>query len=273
MNLKTYLTQLDVTALAIDELDELIKQMFDQIGVPDPELRDKLIYKTFAKLIKGDYLSPDQMKSILEVSIDGEHLFLHIGKTNHDSVFTRSFSALVAALVLNKDRIVGFLSDQMVLLTLHSSLRYLVDEKDTRGYVPTKGWAHSIAHGADLLASVIQHPLYKMEESHKCLQAITSCLWKDTTYIDDEDERLIVAIEALLKKGVEEDFINTWLVQLSDDLSSYLSTHGFSLQFFRKKYTVMTFLKTLYFRLLFKKRGSAIKDCIEQIMINCYQKL
>lgn len=142
------------------DLDTLIKKMMYHIGSPDPELRDTLIYSTFGKLIQEDYLNHQQMKYIIETCLNEQHLFLNIGVTNKDSVFTRSFSALTIALILAKDRENHFLSKDIVISAIESSINYLVREEDIRGYIEIKGWAHSIAHGADLLAAAIKHPLF-----------------------------------------------------------------------------------------------------------------
>jgi Protein of unknown function (DUF2785) len=136
---------------------------------------------------------------LLTICLDEEHLFYRIGERGTDSVFTRSFSVLVVALILEKDRETGFLKEDLLEAAKANCFRYLREEKDTRGYVETKGWAHSIAHGADALTEVIRHPLFDIGKMDECLEVIQECLFKETTtYVDDEDERLLFAIEAFL---------------------------------------------------------------------------
>ncbi|WP_145024419.1 DUF2785 domain-containing protein [Paenibacillus sp. Y412MC10] len=54
------------------------------------------------------------------------------------------------------------------------------------------GWAHAIAHGADLLAAAVRHPLSSVDGSGwRVLNVMGQTLFKGYVYSDDEDERLI----------------------------------------------------------------------------------
>lgn len=248
------------------DLDILIEKMINHIGSPDSELRDTLIYSTFGKLIQEDYLNPHQMQYIIETCLNEQHLFLDIGVTNNDSVFTRSFSALTIALILAKDQEDHFLSKDIVISAIESSINYLIKEEDIRGYIEIKGWAHSIAHGADLLAAAIKHPLFPEQLAKKCLYTIGVCLFKAGSYIDDEEERLIGALEALLNKGTEETLLETWIVTLESDLTDKLNQEGETLSFFRTKTNIQHFLKALYFRMLFKNSSRNSRNMIKTIL-------
>ncbi|WP_423410288.1 DUF2785 domain-containing protein [Heyndrickxia sp. MSNUG] len=248
------------------DLNQLIQQMADHIGSTDSELRDKLIYTSFYYLIKQDYLNERQLTHLLETCLDENHLFLSIGSTNDDSVFTRAFSSLIVALILGKDSSERFLSDALVLHAIESSLLYLNKEKDTRGFVEGKGWAHSIAHGADLLDEAIKHPLFEMDLADDCLKTIIGCILKEAAYTDREDERLIYAVEALLDKGMDESVLEKWITSLPDHLSEMQNPNGFSLSIFRKKTNSSNFLKALYFRLMFKNEGVSTRKRIVEIL-------
>lgn len=269
MRLKTELKELDFEhrkQINFKNLDELIRNMTTHIGSTDPELRDNLIYSSFGKLIMGDYLNSDQLEYILETCLDGNHLFLRIGKKEDDSVFTRSFSSLVIALILEKDRQTEFMPKGVVKNAIESSMTYLQKEKDARGYVEGKGWAHSIAHGADLLAASARHPLFDLALTDQCLHAVGACLRSGKVYTDDEDERLIFVIEALLEKGIDEAVIEEWLSHECGNLTENLRESGFTNLFFRYKTTLSQFMKSLYFRLLFKEAGYDIRKKIEAML-------
>ena len=102
------------------DLDRLTERMLKEIGSTDPELRDDLIYRTFVRLIHGSYLTPKKMTYITEICL--ENLFLSIGERDSDSVFTRSFSALVIALILEKDREQSFLDHELAVRAIESSI-------------------------------------------------------------------------------------------------------------------------------------------------------
>jgi hypothetical protein len=261
MFLKTELKELDFdnqSSLHNYDVDSLIEKMLNHIGSTDPELRDTLIYSTFAKLIMGDYLSPKQMEHIMEVCLDPYHLYFKIGEQETDTVFTRSFSVLVMALITEKDRLSHFLKRDILNQAFEASIDYLNREQDIRGFVKGKGWAHSTAHGADLLAEVITHPSFSIERFQKCLDTIKECLFKESAegfpYMDDEGERLIFPIEAMLERGLDEDRLICWTSELYNELTDTQRKEGYSLNFFRKRTNIIGFLRGLYFRLMYKNQ-------------------
>ncbi len=274
MTLKSELSNLEKT-LQSSNIDDLIERMLNNIGSIDGELRDNLIYTSFGKLILEDYLTIKQMNHILEVCL--HNLLLNIGQKGNDSVFTRSFSSLVIVLVLKKDREKHFLSDEILKQTIVDSIKYLKLEEDIRGYVTGKGWAHSIAHGADLLTEAISHPKFNINLSDLCLETVKLCLFKDCTiefpFVDEEEERLIFAVEALQEKGVTESKMETWVMKISDELNNLFEEDGYSLEFFRKKSNVINFLRGYYFRLLYKNNCLKLRGKITCILEQWHKKI
>lgn len=247
MDLKRTLEELNLNDFKGD-LDDLLHRMLQQIGCTDPVLRDELIYTTFGKLVIKDFLTAEQLTYLLSTSLDNNHLFFRIGERGTDSVFKRSFSVLVVALILEKDRETRFLSENRITAAREACFRYLREERDTRGYVETKGWAHSIAHGADALTEVIRHPLFDSEKMDECLEVIQNCILKDGAYVDDEDERLLFAVEELLARGLPEERLSRWIESLSAKLDELFQKNGYTVAFFRTKGNVLGFLKSCFFR-------------------------
>lgn len=270
MNLKSQLQTLQDMSeeqIANQDLDKLIQLMLNQIGSTDSELRDKLIYSTFVKLINGNYLDKKQLLYIIETCLDKQHLFYQLGEINSNSVFTRSFSSLVIAAILEKDKGAKLIPDEVCLKAFASSHTYLRQENDTRGYVEGKGWAHSIAHGADLLASAVEHPYYQQELFNEFLLTIQSCIFKGSVYTDNEDGRLIYVIESLVKKEMPEIELEKWVNDLFNELELLFEKEEYSLNFYRTKTNVMNFVKSLYFRLgyqdIYEKVRGTIKENLE----------
>jgi len=247
-------------------LDKLIENMLKHIGDTDPELRDNLIYVTFCRLVENRLIDFNLMEKILKTCIGSDYLFFHIGDESSDSVFTRSFSSLAAQLIINQDIKEHFLSRELVEKTIQCSFLYLHQEKDVRGYVEEKGWAHSIAHGADLLTTVISHPFYRSSYISTALEVIHSCLFKNGIYTDDEDERLIFAVEALLDKGMSNEILEDWIRTISDSLDKIFKMDRYSFGFYRSRTNIMNFLKTLYFHLGFKEKGKNSRQLIHHII-------
>jgi hypothetical protein len=260
-----------------DEASRLIDSMLIEIGSVDPELRDQLIYSSFARLILRDHLNHSQMAHILEVCLDPVHLFYKLGETETDSVFTRSFSVLVIALILEKDRQTPFLKKGSVIQAIDASLHYLLYEEDLRGYVKDKGWAHSIAHGADLLAEAIKHPYFPMENATKCLEVIKCCLFKESTegipYVDDEGERLVFPIMALIEKGIQEDQMGDWITKIESDLTKLKAKETNRLHYYRVRTNSINLLRGLYFRLSYKKQGEPLAQTIFTLLKKIHEHI
>jgi hypothetical protein len=258
------------------DINLLLQEMLNQIGSIDSELRDNLIYSAFGKLILENYLSENQMKHILESCLDEHHLFFQIGNCNTDSVFTRSFSSLVIALILHRDHTNSFLTETQAKKAINSIILYLEQERDKRGFVEGKGWAHSVAHGADALTEAVKHPHFDSSLSKNCLNSIKASILSDTVFIDDEDERLIFAIEALIEKGLADECLLEWVHSFIEELDGIKPEEGFSLSFFRTNTNVMNLFKSLYFRLLYKglavKTRKAIEEMIERKFVEFYNE-
>ncbi|WP_335872714.1 DUF2785 domain-containing protein [Bacillus sp. 2205SS5-2] len=244
------------------EMDHFIELMLLNIGSTNAELRDHLIYSSFCKLISQGFLTSKQMKHIVKTCLDEKHLFFGLGTNKDDSVFTRSFSSLVIAIILKKDRQDSFLPEELANRAIATSWKYLQKEEDVRGFVDGKGWAHSVAHGADYLQQAVLHPLFDKNDVGACLEAMETCLFNEYAYIDDEDERLIFPIEALLEIGVDGEIINNWVKGISARLATVKKEEP-SLVFFRKKVNILAFYKTLYFRILYRNRQSKLRDTVE----------
>lgn len=280
MTLKSELQELtNNTGLEQIELNDLIEKMLYNIGSIDSELRDTLIFNTFCTLIEEDYLNKHQMEHIIEVCLD--NLFLGIDKIESDLVFTRSFSSLTIGLLLQKDREQSFLKEEVVLNIINKSTEYLNLEKDIRGYVETKGWAHSIAHGADLLVEAIKHPLFNINLSSEYLETIKECLFKNSTtktpFVDGEEERLVFVLEALIEKGLTTNEMNKWVSEITDTLTNLKNEEGYSLNYFWKRSNVINFLREVYFQQLYKNTHltlrSKITDSLEQLHNQMYETI
>ena len=77
----------------------------------------------------------------------------YIGEIN-DTVFGRAFSVEVAACIIYKHR--KFLSDSDILKAFTTVLKFFNEDRDVRGFVEGKSWAHGAAHGADALMELAQ---------------------------------------------------------------------------------------------------------------------
>lgn len=197
----------------------LIKSMVEHIGSTDSRLRDQLIYTSFYQLIiEKNLLEHDLLKEVLDFCLS-ERLFKGIGETGTDTVFTRSFTTLLIALILYRDNEDNFLTQEMITTIKDQLVEYISLEKDLRGFVSGKGWAHSIAHAADAFDELIKNKHVNKELYKEILMP----LWKkifvsDSVYVHDEDERLLIPILEMLNNGLELEVIESLIQRIPDEL-------------------------------------------------------
>jgi len=243
MDLKQILESGNWQQLAPSELKALLTQMLHYIGDPDPHLRDKLIYSTFHQILTSTTLETEYYHWIFNECL--EKLYFGLEENPPLSIFTRSFSSLILAILVQLE----ILTEQEYEAVFYKTLAYFEKEQDVRGFVEGNGWAHSIAHGADLLTTLVNHPNFPLKEHPKVLDAIASCLERNHIYADGEDGRLISAIEALLKKDLSETKLRNWIATVLIELQEKFQHEGFSNHFYRQQANTLNLLKTLYFRL------------------------
>jgi hypothetical protein len=156
--------------LTTEEIHGLSSLMLESIGSTDSELRDGLIYSLFSKWIIEKRISEERLHEILLTCLNDKHLFLGLGELNTDTVFTRSFSILViTAIVYYHNHITPFLTEEDIRNTHERVLTYALEEKDLRGFVTNRGWAHSVAHMADCLDELAKCSLIGREQLEQLL--------------------------------------------------------------------------------------------------------
>ncbi|MCC5892610.1 DUF2785 domain-containing protein [Exiguobacterium sp.] len=248
-DLKLMLTDIKNGTIRLQELDEerVIQSMLHHIGSTDPELRDQLIYTLFYRfIIEDEQLTSEQLADMFHTTLK-YHLFHGIGEAGTDTVFTRSFSTLLIALILGQDRQQRFLSETDIDMLKAKLLAYLDCEIDTRGYVTGKGWAHSIAHVADAFEELVLHPQLDETEFGEVLEALWNKVLVPTVYVHDEDERLLNPIFALLDRGMDEQEV----LVLLEELPATLRAQKQQLepeQYWHIVHNMRTFLKSLFIK-------------------------
>jgi Protein of unknown function (DUF2785) len=182
----------------------LVKSMMHFIGTTDSELRDKLIYSTFCQLALDNHLEHELLSDLLDYCLSDDMLFKGIGEDGTDTVFTRAFTSLVIAVILYKDNEDDFLPKNAVYKTKDHLIDYINSENDLRGFVPGKGWAHSVAHVADAFDELILNNKIQQKDLLDMLRPLwEKILVSDSVYVHGEDDRMVTPILAMLEKGVD----------------------------------------------------------------------
>ncbi|MBH1940651.1 DUF2785 domain-containing protein [Mobilitalea sibirica] len=241
------------------DITELITEMLNHIGDPDPLLRDDLIYSILAHWMINNDIAGDILKGVLDVVIDENHLFYRIGEKNTDSVFTRSFSVLLIAPILYCHRKQALFNEDEIKRIYDRITRYFLEEADLRGYTDDRGWAHSVAHTADTLDELAMCSEIGNKELLYILEIIQAKISVgDYVYINEEDERLVTAVISVLDRNLlSSDDVSRWIKGFDD-----IKYTGSYMDDYKRKLNIKNFLRSMYFRILNKKD---MKDILEEL--------
>ncbi|PFG05352.1 DUF2785 domain-containing protein [Bacillus sp. es.034] len=241
----------------------LVTSMIHFIGSTDSELRDKLIYSTFCQLAIDNQLGHDLLNDLLDYSLSDDMLFKGIGENGTDTVFTRAFSSLVIAVILYKDNEDDFLPRDVVYKTKDLLINYINSENDLRGFVPVKGWAHSIAHVADAFDELILNKKMEQKDYLDMLPPLwEKVLVSDSVYVHAEDERMIAPILAMLEKGLDLVEIEHLLKGLPSELKRRKEQVEEENYWFLEA-NCKTFLKSFYVKISSREELISLRRDIE----------
>ncbi|MDP9701475.1 DUF2785 domain-containing protein [Paenibacillus polysaccharolyticus] len=226
----------------------LIQEMLHNIGTVDAQLRDELIYTTLSHWIPGLSLTTSKLEHILTTVLDRDHLLYGLGETHSDSVFTRSFSMLVIPLLFMRHAASPFLSSERIHQIKDVVFHNVREEKDYRGYDETKGWAHAVAHAADVLEDLAQYNELDEADLSTMLDLVYEKMTiSERVYSDGEDERMITPVMCILDRNIlSQASVQQWIQRFGtvENESEFLPA-------FRQKNNIKNFLKSLYFRIKF----------------------
>ena len=209
-----YWRRVHETGLAVPTdrpLDDLTAELTTLLGSTDPEIRDGLAYPTLATWIdRGVY--DDLLPGLGDGMAAG--LAAGIGERDTDSVFRRSFSALILGECIARDNERPLVSGGKVLEWGDRIATWLLRERDVRGFVGGKGWAHAVAHGADALGTLAQSPHLGKAELTVLLDVIADRLVMpvDALFAHGEPDRLAAATVQILRRGtVPMTVVEPWI--------------------------------------------------------------
>ncbi|MCT6922880.1 DUF2785 domain-containing protein [Metasolibacillus sp.] len=252
--------------------EEVLTELLQHIGSANEEHHDKIVYRLFGELMTEGLFLTEQLARTALLLPTKDYLFKNIANGDADSVFTRSFSALWLVYLLYYDGQLSFLTPEEAQFVMTEASRYLEREQDVRGFVEGQGWAHSVAHGADLFAMMITHPHFQPQLVPVLLQGIKVTFWKGTVYANEEEDRLAQIFEQLVKTDFPEEVCIEWVEQVFDKLALQRENEGYTMQFFDARMNVLRFMRALYFTLKFSHKMPQLQGVVS-IFIGKWTKL
>ena len=174
----------------------LAEIMVEYLGDTDPRLRDDLCYSTLNEWCDRKSIPAEDMRKLLTTVVDDRHLLFGLGQVD-DTVFMRTFSALIVASIICQHLEAPFLQAEVVREALERTLQFYEQDLDNRGFIDGKGWAHGAAHGADALNNLAMCLDINAPSLQRILEAIrTKTMTGLYSYIHQEDERMVSAVTA-----------------------------------------------------------------------------
>ncbi len=195
-------------------LGDLTAELTEMLGDRDPAVRDLIAYPTLAQWIaEGVY------DELLEGLGDGmaAGLSVGVGENGTDTVFRRSFSVLVLAECIERDNAEHLLPAATVVSWGDRVAGWFVRERDLRGWVPGKGWAHAVAHGADAIAALAASEAMQRLELTVLLDVVADRLLLPTDHFltHGEPDRLARATMRVMRRDlVGLEVLEPWLARL-----------------------------------------------------------
>ena len=257
--------------------EALIPQLEDLLGVEDQLARERSYEILEEWAVHGHF--PDDTLIALGDRM-ASNLTKGLGEEGTDSVFLRSFSALVLCGPICADELFGaglggsrtaFLSSERVDAWRGAAVESLLGEKDLRAFVDGKGWAHAAAHVGDALHQFARSPHTDAAGLEQILDAISGRLRtpSDCVFVHNEGGRLMrAAYCALLRRELPTERVLSWIEGFGTtaDGRTWQWNGIYNLEFcdhraVNAKANVCDALYTLYFYLkLGLRRGQAIDE-------------
>lgn len=263
--LKDHLTHIRETDFQLSQdvsLDDLTAAMVAHIGSVDGHLRDQLIYNTFFSWLETKPVyTTDQLRHLLTTLLDDQHLGYKLGEQGDDSVFTRSFSMLVVPLLLIRHRAEPFLSADEVRMIHRKVIDTSAAERDLRGYVPGKGWAHAPAHTADALNELSLCAELGHDDLIAILEAVRAKIaYRESTYGHGEEERFGEVIDSIISRGLVTD------AEWNDWFAGFVPLTAAQIAVDYAYINIKNFLHSLYYRAHHSKWSPGIQAALENVL-------
>jgi uncharacterized protein DUF2785 len=206
-------------------LDELTAELTAMLGSTRPEVRDGTAFPALATWIDNGVYD-DLLAGLGDGMVAG--LSVGLGEDGTDTVFRRSFSALILGACIERDNARHLLPGAKILEWGDRAATWFLTERDTRGYVTDKGWAHAIAHGADTLGALGESPHLAGPEHAVLLDIIAERLLEqpsDAPLAAGEPDRIAAAVMQVLRRNtLGVDALEPWVHRIGAAANPYGGT-------------------------------------------------
>jgi hypothetical protein len=267
---------------------ELTPELLGYLGSPDPFLRDEVAFEVLAAWIVRDNLYPPSALRAIGDQL-AANLSAGLNTPGDERIFLRSFSALVLNKVVEADNWHAALAEADIRRWMKAALAYAVAERDTRGLLPGQGWAHAVAHAADVLWVLAQSRHLAAADLALILETIAARVTapSEQPYLYGEDQRLSFAAMAVFQRNIlDMPAVEAWVDRMihpnGGDWRAPFESPASTVAY----HNTTTFLRSLYLQLLlgtkppswypdqsFFRRVPALREDIMALLIRALKAL
>ena len=168
----------------------------------NPLVRDKGVFFCLSDLLQANVLTIQQVRWLFKRLQAPDVLYAHIMEPKNDGVFLRSFAVMILSTVVYVDRNRYHVLTKADYAGLVVPLAtYIALEKDGRGYVDDKGWAHAYTHIGNLLDELTQvTTLTRAEKVFLLIAVMNGWQQMDVALVFGEDQRIALYLTNLANK-------------------------------------------------------------------------
>lgn len=237
------------------DIIDLTRELLGYLGSPDPKLRETYAFSIIGYWIeRGNYTSQQLREMTMQLVGNLTH---GLAERGGDTVFLRSYSALLLAEIVARDNHQAFLTEAEIKNLLRWTLEFMLAETDLRGFVKRKGWATSVGHSADLLRRLARNRYVSRDDLEQMMAAIAQRITApvEHVFVHGEDERLVLAVwAALARQELTMPFMIKWLSRLVQVVNLLRPEDPFDPRIHGALQNTRNFLRSFYFRLALNRK-------------------
>lgn len=246
-----------------------IQFLIDNIGNPNPQIRDDLVCSLLGKAFFNNEFTVDQTQYLVHEALENNLLFYHMDESGA-ATLTRSFTALLLQLAITTNvqadsRYFAFLSLKTCQQIYGKLIKCLRVEHDYTGFSKKYGWVHAIAHVSDALEACIRQDAFDEEYVQAFMLAAAKCLKQaDRRFTAGEEHRLAnVFIAGFKKQKISSVSLILWSENFRWDLNNPIEYLQFC--------NVKSLMEDIYIKLNKAQLLEAdLKQYIEQNFVEVY---
>lgn len=247
-------------------LAELTAELTTLLGSTDPAERDGTAYPTLATWV-GRGVYDDLLAGLGDGMAAG--LSVGLGEREGDDVFRRSYSVLVLAACVDRDNAQALLAPDKLLEWGDRISTWYLREHDLRGFVPGKGRAGTMAHGADALGALAASPHLGTPELTVLLDVLADrlVLQEPTLLVSGEPDRMAAATMRILGRNlVPLSVVEPWVARLAAAAGRMATTEDHDP--FLDTANAEAFLRALYLQVSLAPHPPALRPDLLLVLVD-----